>query len=282
MPGGVGCCCCNCFDLDNAIACNAITMSGWTRSGPWQNWSGFYGSTCCYRATFTRDDCPAPLLICQECLPTCTANSRYGRNITLTDACVRDVIIYRHYYTYDDQIFGVCPQTFLYCRYFVLVNTRQTMITRRWFQSRTSSSTPWVETCPFDCTGIPCGGQTVNGLFTQCETCQCDFSWWRVKWFDTWPAGTLTFTNSDVFSAASGCANQLRCMERDVLNNVIAQFVSTTQCCGTVGANHPTRICDCNDIVFEPFCPSCTTPFSDTNLCVSPPPSFTLSIGSCP
>lgn len=280
--GGVACCCCNCRELARYIACDAITIPGFTRVGPWQNLGGEHQASCCYQAFFTADDCQT-IELCQECpnpcLPSCdspgmlrVSETRHGYYVVSALGCVREVLIYRHFYGADEQLPVPCDP-FRWCKYIVLTRWRDHRTVTGWWQVRLCETQPaWLPTCPPTCqTG--CVDGITNGVRYYCRTCAGTFDWWRMRAFDDLPQGSISFSATDLVTA---CVPKLKCVNTDPVTGI--KFYSGQQCSSSPGWN---ITCDCDPLQEPGFV--CTEGF-DCGLgdpwCINPPPTWSVTFGT--
>lgn len=263
--GGLGCCCCTCAALADYIACDAITIPGFTRVGPWQNLSSGYEGNCCYQGFFTSDDCQT-LEVCESC--TCISCSESlqigerlrGYNSLTANGCVREIIIYRHFYGTDEQWPTACGP-FAWCKWVVLAKWR-TYRTVKLFEVYRScfDPPPWPSLCPFDC---ECPG---------CSTCAGTLDWWRIRTFDELPQGTVSFSATDILTE---CISRLKCVNTNIFGGI--KFLSGQQC-DTLNWNIE---CDC--LLSETPClsPSAEDPCFEmpSAWCANPPPTWSIVFG---
>lgn len=278
--GGLGCCCCTCAALQAYLECDAITIPGFTRLGDWQNLSSGYDGNCCYRAFFAADDCE-PELLCLEAAqcpcafmaeaPNLNGGTRIGTSTLSYSGCIREIIIYRHFYGPEEQIVpGSCPQ-FEWCKWVVLAAWRDYRAATWWVQSQScldADPPEWLETCPFSCADY-CEFYNDRDIIAYCQACNLALNWWRIRVFDELPQGTISFSNSDVLT---DCINRLKCVNGPFFT---LPFYTTAQCRSSWGG-----ACVCENTV-EPTCfhgVGINHQFPDP-FCVNPPPTWSIEFG---
>ena len=297
------CCCCPCYDLNALIECDAITIDGFNRIGPWINQSAYTGG-CCWRGVFGADECPYTGPICHETpcsivgFGNNTVNSKRGVEYYVYRGCLREVWIWRDFYSrrwaIENFMFDDTCRHQLGCGYFILTRWVDTAKIVKYHQSRQSTDggttwPPFLYTCPFeDCfTANQCQVvvQPANPQW-KCDVCTCQTDWWRIKYFETLPTGTVTFQPNDNDPCDEAF---LRCVPDRIPYapqfGKITHFNTSNQCCGT-GA-FVTQTCECENFGGEDptgvFICSVTTPgyVEIPPLCWTNPDAWSIEIGEC-
>jgi hypothetical protein len=200
MPQGFGCSAC-CQVLDEYIACDAITIDGFTKLGEWER--TVVSDQCCWKATFGRNGA-VPEVFCETRYPSVNTNFQMARNTLIARDAVRELSISPRFFsnglTSDERFVG--------CKYVILAKSHDSGYVKQVWQQRYSSATYVIsELCPLGCTvpcdyaqlvTVPIGGDFTKFVMEYCS--QSDLqtkTWIRVKTATQIPQGNVTFTLAD-------------------------------------------------------------------------------------
>jgi hypothetical protein len=150
------CCCCTCTDLNALIACDAITIDGFSRIGDWVNMTPYTG--CCWRGFFVADNCEPLGPLCHS-TPCTVSDMRLivdrlkGVNYYIYRGCMREIWIWRDFYSTrwaNDNLILDCNHQ-LGCGYFLLTRWVDYAKIIQWEQWRNTYIDPipnFLSDCP--------------------------------------------------------------------------------------------------------------------------------------